>query len=56
MDINESFQSLISGLIPSENTLDTARQHCEYIKQILGNDTELSPKKFFYSGSYAKDT
>ncbi|MBI5778909.1 MAG: hypothetical protein HZA49_05580 [Planctomycetes bacterium] len=56
MDINESFQSLISGLIPSESILETARQHCDYIKQILNNDPDLSPKKFFYSGSYAKDT
>jgi hypothetical protein len=56
MDIEEAFTIFNSRIIPSDSIYAKAKQHCDFLKQILENDSELSPKKFYYSGSYAKDT
>lgn len=56
MDIKGAFAIFNSRIIPSDATLAKAKQHCDFLKQILENDRELAPKKFYYSGSYAKDT
>ena len=56
MDIESLFLEFHSRLIPSDATLDKARKSCEYIKQVLNNEEDLAPSKFYYSGSYAKST
>jgi hypothetical protein len=56
MNINEAFTKFYSRIIPSDAVLAKAKQHCDYLKQILNNDQNLRPLKFYYSGSYAKHT
>ncbi len=56
MEIENLFINYHSRLLPSEAILERARQSCEYIKQVLTNEGDLAPLKFYYSGSYAKAT
>jgi len=56
VDIESLFSEFHSRLLPSESIIDKARQSCEFIKQVLSNERELAPSKFYYSGSYAKST
>jgi len=56
MDVNEAFAKFNSRLIPPDGVLSKARTRCDFIKQILQNDSELAPRKFYYSGSFAKNT
>lgn len=56
MEIREAFELLNSRIIPSDAMLSKAKEHCDYIKRIFDNDSILRPIKFYYSGSYAKNT
>jgi hypothetical protein len=56
MNINEAFATFNSRIIPPDGIFGKARDHCEYIKRLLSNDRQLSPRKYYYSGSYAKNT
>ena len=56
MNVEGAFYKFNSKIIPPDGIFQKAKQHCDRIKQIFNNDRELTPKKFYYSGSYAKNT
>ena len=54
--IEKAFSKFYQRIQPSESRMDKARKRCDYIKSVLNNDRYFCPKKFLYSGSYAKNT
>lgn len=56
MEVEEAFAEFYSRILPSNHILAKVRQHCDSLKRLLSNDHELAPEKFYYSGSYAKNT